>query len=278
MKKFLLCTSFILASFAPCAYAQVSSTTGFIPGQIWYSKEPLVEGDTVTVYTAVWNGDPQPLSARVEFYDKNVILGVRDIVVPKTSLQDVSISWKVTAGDHTLSAKIISSSVTLGSKKESITLDRAVTSEDRQFVAVVIKKVDGAPASSADVVKSQVDKAGASLDTILPQSVSKPLSDSANSLDTFRDTTYTHIASALTDTKKYLESTPKKEVKASESSKASVAETKPLDATEKPIAYIKLFFLTVLGFVFGNKLVFYGIIAFIVFVICRAIFRRVRDR
>jgi hypothetical protein len=56
------------------------------------------------------------------------------------------------------------------------------------------------------------------------------------------------------------------------------SEKKPLDATEKPIAYIKLFLLSVVGFIFGSKIVFYGLCATIVFLILRFIYRKIRHR
>jgi hypothetical protein len=248
------------------AYAETPSTSGFIPGSIWYSQEPLVQGDKVLIHTAVWNGDDQPLSARVEFYDKNVILGTRDVVVEKNSLKDVSISWQVTAGDHVISAKILSSTLTNGTKKEQIVLDRNTTTQDRRFVPVVVKSVDGTPASSSDVVKSQVDKATSKIGEIVPDS----LSSSFGSLDTFRDETYTQIVSQKEETKKYIE--------AKEKVSGTQTNSKPLDSTEKPIAYIKLFLLSIVGFIFGNTLVFYGIIAVIIFFLGRLLYRKIRNR
>jgi hypothetical protein len=53
---------------------------------------------------------------------------------------------------------------------------------------------------------------------------------------------------------------------------------KPLDATERPIAYIKLFLLSIVGFVFGSKLVFYGLSLLILFLVLRFIYRKIRHR
>ena len=63
MKKYFLILILFYLALSNITYAEVPTTTGFIPGQIWYSKEPLVEGDSVKIYTAIWNGDSDSLSA-----------------------------------------------------------------------------------------------------------------------------------------------------------------------------------------------------------------------
>src|ERR1035437_6296774 len=144
MKKYFLFSLIILSTvLAVPAYALDSVNSGFIPGQIWYSKATLVEGDTVNIHTAIWNGEKNPLLAKVEFYDKNVILGERDVTLAASELKDISIPWKITSGDHVISAKIISSLATVSGKSEKIVLDRTVTSNDRQFVSVVVNDQSG---------------------------------------------------------------------------------------------------------------------------------------
>jgi hypothetical protein len=242
----------------------------------------LVEGDTVNIYTAVWNGDDKPLVARVEFYDKNVILGTRDIEIPASSLKDVSVSWKVTAGDHSISAKIISSSVISGGKKQSVTLDWTTTQEDRTNVSVVIKKSDGTEVKSVDLLKDQVEKAGSKLQDIIPESVTS----NANSLDSLRISTYTQIKDNYTDTKKQIASFSTTQVKSDTKTNTKSQTVNPevsknaniIDATQKPLAYLKLFFFSILSFIFGYKIVFYGLLAFLVYIILRYFYRKIRNR
>jgi hypothetical protein len=271
MKKYLFIfsvVSFLVTGFY--AHAETINTTGFPPGQIWYSKEPLIAGDTVSIHTAIWNGDSKDISARVEFYDKNIVLGVRDIVIPKAQLKDVFISWKVTSGDHVISAKIVSSTLTTSGKKEPVVISRSSTDEDRKFVPVAIKQVDGVPASSTDVLKNQVSKASSEIQSILPPSVAGNI----NSFDVFRDSTYKEIKIAKVETQKEIDAK-------NNPTKATSPETKNakiLDATDTPIAHVKLFFLTILGFIFGTPIIFYGLCAFVVFIILRFLYRKIRNR
>jgi len=279
VKKFLISFLFCV-SFIPFAYAEVPITTGFIPGQIWYSKEPLVEGDTVKVYTAIWNEDSDPLSAKVTFYDKNVILGTRDIVVPSSEVKDVSVSWQVTSGDHVISAKIVSSSL----KSEKVTLTRSSTAEDRKTVSVTLKTSDGSTATNSDIINSQIDNVSSMVTGVLPSSVSTPISKGVDTLDTFRNTTSAKIDSAKKDTQKQIDAfsikdtSVKKTDKAKTLSDENIKNTQALSQIEKPIAYVKLFFLTVFSFIFNSKVIFYGLIALLVFVLIRYLYRKIRNR
>jgi hypothetical protein len=258
---------------------EASSVTGFIPGQIWYSTDSLVEGSSVKIYTAVWNGDTTPLTAHVAFYDKTTILGSRDVVVSPSTLADVSISWKVTAGDHNISAKITSSTTTISGKKQTVSVDNTQTEEDHQFVPILIKKQDGTVATSTDLVKSQVDKIGgeinSSITDAIPTSITKPFNSNISSVDSLRVSTYTEVSHMKVDTQTKLDALNGEKVATSKGSSVKPATSSGVD---KPIAYVKLFFLSVLAFVLGNKIVFYGLGVIIIFLILRSIYRKIRNR
>lgn len=283
MKKYLFIFILIYVVFTPLVYAEVPITTGFIPGQIWYSKEPLIEGDTVKVYTAVWNGDENPLSVKVTFYDKNVVLGTRDVIVLSMQLKDVSVSWQITSGDHAISAKIISSSISTNSQKEQVTLTRSFTAEDRQFVNVVLKTSDGKTASSSDIVSSQIDNVASTVNSVIPESISAPISKNINILDNFRDTTFSKIDALKNDTQKEIDILNLKNSTETNNTKAKTLsdnskEASTLSQLDKPFAYVKIFFLYIFSFIFGNKIVFYGLIAFLVFITVRYLYRKIRNR
>ncbi len=280
MKKYFL-VGFIALSlyvafcFGQVAFAADTSNTGFIPGTIWYSKDPLIEGETVKVYTAVWNGDTNPLSAKVEFYDKNVILGSRTVSVAAQTIAEVSISWQVTAGDHVISAKIVSSNIIASGKPQTVVLERNNTGEDRVFVDKIIKDINGAPVSSTDLL---TDQASAKLANALPDSISAPVSNALGAVDEFRDETYTKITSAKEEVKKTLDAIPET-TKSSTDAKKSTSQTKSQSlatSTQKPLAYIKLFFWTIAGYIFGYKPVFYIVCAGLLFLILRFIYRKIR--
>jgi hypothetical protein len=281
MKKYFSFLIIVFSFLLPIFY--INAATGFVPGQIWYSPETLTEGNTVKIHTVVWNGDKNNLQAKVEFYDKNVILGTRDITVLPEQLKEVNITWKVTAGDHTISAKIISSSVTTNGKKENVVLENNKTEENKVFVPVTIKKADGEIATSSDVLKNELDKAGAKIGDVVPESVSTPVAETFTKVDTFRDVTSTKINEAKKATEeeiKLLNNPDSKKVVdvKIKDNKVSIEKEVAPSSTDKPIAYIKLFFLSVVGLIFGNKIVFYGLIVIVLFFILRAIYRKIKHR
>jgi hypothetical protein len=277
MKKYFLFSLIVLSAiFAVPIYAETVVNSGFIPGQIWYSKATLVEGDTVNIHTAVWNGEKNPLSAKIEFYDKNVILGSRDVVLAASELKDVSVPWKITAGDHVISAKIISSLATVSGVKEKIVLDRTATSDDRQFVSVIIKNnpVEKFSGDNA-LLQNQMDKTNSEINSIVPEKVSTSVTNGFNIVDDFRDKTFTQVTAVKNDTQKKIN-----EINNEDKTKIEVSDEKVSlpDATEKPIAYIKLFLFSLLAFVLGSKIIFYGLSIIVVFLIIRFIYRKIRNR
>jgi hypothetical protein len=269
-----------LLSFGVAHAATAPTTTGIIAGQIWYSEDPLVAGDTVKVYTAVWNGDNNPLQARVEFFDQNVILGDRDIVVPAQSLKDVSVSWQVTPGDHIIHATITSSSLTTGTKTQSVTLDHTTTADDHTFVPVVVTTPTGTPVKTVDVIGDAVTNATSQIKDVIPPVITT----NANSVDALRAKTADQIIASKIDVQKEIDTlNAAPSQKATTSSKGTVAPNNTptassLDATQKPIAYIKLFFLTILAFVFQYPVVFYVLVVYILFLLLRFIYRKIKNR
>ncbi|MDE2031055.1 MAG: hypothetical protein KGI58_02215 [Patescibacteria group bacterium] len=272
MKKYLF-IAFVcfLTLCSSVSYASVVPTTGFIPGPIWYSKETLNQNDNVKIHTAVWNGGSESLSVKVEFYDKSTILGTRDVTVLPSELKDVYISWQVTSGDHIISAQIVSSTTSISGKNEPTSVSVSQTMQDHKFIPVTIEKVDGVPISSAEIIKNQIKAATAGLDNIIPTNISSKVSDKINTIDGLRSDTYIKIKDASTATQNEIKilNDPKKS--------KTINNSKALDATQEPIAYVKLFFLSVLEFIFGNKLIFYGLGAFILFIILRYIYRKIRN-
>jgi hypothetical protein len=269
MRKYfiILVLSFII--FSPNVFAAISN--GFILDQIWYSNNSPKEGDTVNIYAAIWNGNTTTLSAKVEFYDKNVILGTRDVTVPSQKLVDVSVSWKVTGGDHSISAKIISSTLNTSSgKKETVILEDSATSTNKKFVPIVVKEEEGKSSTNSDLVKDELNKVTDKIDSVLPESVSNKVSTGVNFLEGFRDETLLKII----DNKKATEEKLSEYKDFADGTKDENMES----ATERPIAQVKLFFLKALKFIFSNKIIFYGLLIFIIFYFIRGVYRKIRNR
>ena len=279
MKKYFLFIIIILSFlFSFRVFAQTTINSGFIPGQIWYSNESLIEGETVNIYTAIWNGEKDTISVKIEFYDKNVILGTREISILSGELKEVYIPWKITAGDHVISAKTISSTAVILGKKENVILNRTTTVNDKQFVPVLIKNAEGEKISETDVLKNQIDKASNGIGNIIPDNISTPITSGLGIIDNLRTNTLAQVNTIVNTTKKEIGKvlgvsiTDKKIPNKIE----NVSSTQ--DAIKKPIIYIKLFLFSILAFIFGSRIVFYSLIAIILFLILRVIYNKIRNR
>jgi hypothetical protein len=268
---------FLLAPFALHASEAAGFNTGFVKDTIWYSKSTLTERDAIAIYTAVFNADDQALSGTVVFYDKTIILDKKSFSAPPHEVVTVSIDWNVTAGDHLIKAEIINTTMLKDGKAEPVYLTENATAPDTFTVAKTIAP-SAATSGAAPAATPSASAIGQSIADHVPAAIAAPVGAAANTVDAWRAT----AAIALTDDKV----AAKKEIDAAADAPLATVSigTKgttvaPTSTTLKtPIAYAKLFFFTAAAFVFGNKFLFYGLCALILFLIIRAIWRRFSDR
>src|SRR5574344_853356 len=194
---------FLILLFAFLFAFSVDASTGFIPGQIWYSSEEFKEGKTINIYTVVWNGEEKTIDMKVDFYDSNTLLGTRDISISPNSTKQVSISWRITSGSHTIFAKITSSAI--GGSNTSVFLKNSETDRDSFFVPVTIVTSSGDEVTSGDIIENQIDKASAKIIDSVPSSVSEPVLNIFSSVEEFRENSSSKINEAKENSKKNIE-------------------------------------------------------------------------
>ncbi len=272
---------FLILLGVPLAYTHAESNSGFLSDTIWYSQSDFSDGDTIEIHIAVWNAEQSTLQAKVEFTDGAIILGVRSIVVPAHTLTDVSIPWSVTAGDHSIKARITDASLKTDTKVTAITLADTEQSLPKVFVP---KKILGSTtnqtAEAQNVTRAFEDK----VTSVLPGKIAQPIVQTVNEVDAFRLETSDSLKGMIENTNKKIESfNPKGQAPASATVKPETtagqtapAKSSALSGTEKPIAYVELFLLSVASFIFKNSIVFYILCGYILFIILRFIYRKVR--
>ncbi len=75
--------------------------------QIWFSKDPFFAGDTITIFTLVFNSSNYRLSGTMTLRDGTGTLDAKPFVVDASGgSQVVTFPWLVTKGNHTFSAII----------------------------------------------------------------------------------------------------------------------------------------------------------------------------
>lgn len=97
--------------------AQEVSSAGIPKDLIWFSKSPFYAGDTVNVYTIVYNSTPYQFTGIMELHDGNRVLGKQGFIVgPFGTSATVAIPWRVTVGNHDLSMTVANGVFTFDGK------------------------------------------------------------------------------------------------------------------------------------------------------------------
>jgi len=260
LKKILIVTLALLSLFPSYKIYAQSTSGGFVPGSIWYSKDPFEEGDKVKVYTFLFNPDSRELSGTLVFFDKEIILGKRDFVLPGKTADDFSIEWTVTIGSHSIYAKIENAQY-LVSKGKYTPANLAVTETTRDLRTVNKK---GTP--QIKTINDNID----SLENLpkliednTPRFIARPIIAVITASENFRFRAALAVDTKKTEVKAELQA-------ASEAEKAG----QRVKALLKVFRYVELFALSLVSFLLNYKIVFYGLIVLIIFLILRYLWLR----
>ena len=145
---------FILSFHYSFAAEETLKNVGFLPSNIWYSKDPFFAGDKIRVYTVIFNGSDSDLEGTVEFYDNSQPIGKSGFSLAGGGrIRDIWIDWTATGGNHTISAKIINPKISApGEAERPITIANAETGTNERTVDFDINK--NGIADSKEIVKN----------------------------------------------------------------------------------------------------------------------------
>lgn len=306
MKKiaFIIIFGIFLSGFLPVAFAD--NSRGIITGAIWYSETELKEGESVKIYTAVWNPESENLTGTVIFNDKNTVLGKKDFIAQPETLEEVFIEWKIPAGEHAISARITNTRVTkTDGGTRSVSLSETETPEYKFFVSKKIVPAEKTGEKESDIKSLSLEnstedenKDSGSLlskaENIVSEHTPEFLKPATDSLENFRLSTAEKLENKKESFKKEIEEAKvetqtnpvEKDEKTSVKSdaKSAVAEEK-IDSEKKesketigkasPMAYAGFFFSMLGSYIFSHGILFYIILAVIVFFILRFIYKRI---
>ncbi len=130
---FLLAGAAILPS--PARAQAAAENVGFIPSNIWYSKEPFFDGDKIRIYTVIYNSSGQDIAGTVAFYDNGTEIGTTNFSIAQGRVQDLWIDWTAAVGPHTISASIKNATTQLPSgEKVAVTVANAQAGGREQVV------------------------------------------------------------------------------------------------------------------------------------------------
>lgn len=150
---------------------------GFIDSPVWFSENPLVEGDEVTIYAVLYNGGTTVLTGTVSFFDHSALLGTRSVSIPAHGTQIVNLLWKVTAGDHIVSAVMQSPTSVVNGQPNIVTLSMPRADAKPQFVEKIGGTSSLASLASSSSLNSNLNS---NLNSTLVALASGPSSSSSN--------------------------------------------------------------------------------------------------
>ena len=105
MRRFLTALSCALLLF-PIAVSAQSAAAGFAPGSLWLSSTHVVVGDSVKVYTVLYDSTNAPIEGDVQFDVDAKPLQTNHFSLQAGQTQVVSADWTASAGQHTFSASL----------------------------------------------------------------------------------------------------------------------------------------------------------------------------
>ena len=113
-----------------------ANNTGFLSGNIWYSKDPFFAGEKIRIYTAVFNSSQHDIKGNATFYVNGVAIDSVPFSVEKAgNIQRIWIDWTPGEGSYSIVAKIIEArNVLPNGSEELITTSNFETKESQAVV------------------------------------------------------------------------------------------------------------------------------------------------
>lgn len=255
----------VFFAFTPAvsfAVDAVVKNAGFAPGNIWFSKNDFVPGDVVKIYTILWNGGKETITGEVVFYDNDLVLDKVAFSLSTGNTKIASADWKVVEGYHKVYAVVGTSKI--GSS--GATLEYSKTEESEHFIGAPIKTTS--PTSTAQqIVDQKINFAKEYATENFPAPVVETTSSITSVVESARKEVKGWSDSKSAQVQKNIEAIDAKIAK-------NDAEPDTWSSVKRPLNYVYIFLLTLVGYIFGNPFIFYGIIAVILFLFLRFIKRR----
>jgi hypothetical protein len=264
MKKHIL---FLLVPFLFCPFfnlrAEVINDLSFMPENVWYSGGELKDGEVVNIHTAIWNGLDDKVVMKIDFYDKDTLLGARDLSIEPKDLSEVSISWRVTAGEHYISAKIVSPKSIVDGIEKDVKVSSNKTKIDRQKISVVIKDQEGEEVKTKDALGGILGQAEEKVKDILNEDVEQKVSIGFEAIEKYRLEKAEQVKGFEEEMKEKIDD----------------IKSKDEEDQEGLAGYnVKFYFWQIIHFIFANKIAFYVVSGLLLLFILRAIYRAFRHR
>ena len=291
MYKRLMRTFVLIAFFSIIFFVNTQKAfagTGFLGGPMWINPEIPHDGDLVILSALFHNAESNQLTGEVLFYDGNVLLGRKTITISSGGIATATVSFKVGAGDHVFSA-------TMGNLIESLSNGKtepfALSPQTVKLPNIFVPSKAGStlnaeivpgpalnqisPNNPLSGVINQINDAKGNVLSKIPDSALSPVTDSVSSIDTWRTKNSDALNQAVKDSSLLVKD---QNLLASDQQKKYGKVSPTTNFIDRPFAYVKLFFFTLLLFLYSHSFVFYGAGLIVIYLIAKFILSKISRR
>lgn len=282
----------IIAVFlaAPLFALGAVSQAGFPTRTLWFSKDPFFAGDQVLIFSAITKSGPDGLSGTVEFFDGSISIGKTNFAIATDEgAKGVSLSWKAAAGSHSISAQFVEAYTIRSGVKTALTL---LPNEARTETITTIVDTDTNKNGIADTVDqankikeatqlASTTSAGfmgtvTNLESKASEYIPAAVTEKAAGVTAFLESAREGLSSAVQNEQAHAHD--RIAVIKAHTEVPGGAGMDTYDVAEKPFRYVELFALWVVAFIAQHPIIYYVIIAYIVYRIIRGVVRMVRRK
>jgi len=256
MKKFLAAGALLLLP-------SLVFGANFAKQSLFLSKSPVVEGDTVLIHAVVANDANTKFTGTVVFKDGNAKIGTIAATIAAGGANTESVSWKPSAGSHSVTAELTDTDGTVV-EKESATF----SVDKKQTASAFSDNSSAAAVESSQQIQNQIGSLSPAA-----QQATKP---AFTVIDGLRSSAADIIDSQLASTKQKLANTPKTGVVEGASTTQDPTIQNPWGTALTVLYTIYLYLLTILRFLIGNAGIFYPLIALVFFYFLWRMYKRFR--
>jgi hypothetical protein len=101
--------AFVVA-LLPSTHMAAELPAGVPPGALWFSKDPIFAGETISIFTVVYNSTGDMLSGSIALRDGTTTISIKEFIVAGGgAVSIVAFPWVVTPGNHSFSVAITQS-------------------------------------------------------------------------------------------------------------------------------------------------------------------------
>jgi len=133
----------VLLFFAPASLFAEGVNAGFPPQSVWVSNTSASAGETIEIFTAVYNGSADEFAGTVVFNVDGKKVGAKSFELSDGASELVSVEWRATAGEHSIVATIEGSS-------------GAVAQKETAAIKIIVAEPPPTPIRDATVAASEI--------------------------------------------------------------------------------------------------------------------------